>query len=178
MSVKDEIFLMELRKDEYVKIGNILKRFSEIDEEYGHSPWTLEQIYANINILGSEELKTDNCIEKSSSDYILLIESCLRKLKAEYERLYWNKNQSEPDSPFDNTGAVYSNDTFSVKAYDWSEKGNADPNFEYEGLKVWWYKYCTRGLTYKGIVTADFLQKMLKDCIESMRKDFEKGENK
>ena len=105
-------------------------------------------------------------------DYSLLIESCLIKLNTEYERLYWNRHQKEADSPFYNTGITYSNGTFSVKAYDWSEKGNIKPNFEYAGLKVWWYKHCFRELTYEGIVTADFLQTMLKDCIESMRKDF------
>lgn len=39
------------RKDEYLRIGDIVERFNHIDEVYGHTPWTLEQIYANLNIL-------------------------------------------------------------------------------------------------------------------------------
>ena len=39
------------RKDELVSFGQLIERFDDVDAEYGGSPWTLEQIYANFNIL-------------------------------------------------------------------------------------------------------------------------------
>lgn len=44
------------RENEYVKIGDIVKRFTEVDEYYNSTPWTLKQILNNINILMSEEI--------------------------------------------------------------------------------------------------------------------------
>ena len=42
-------------------------------------------------------------------------------IKNELDRLYWNKNQKEMDSPFENTGETYKNKTFKVCAYKWNE---------------------------------------------------------
>ena len=39
------------RKDELVSFGQLIERFDDVDAEYGGSPWTLKQIYANINML-------------------------------------------------------------------------------------------------------------------------------
>ena len=50
------------RRDEYLRIGDIIDRFNRIDDVYGHTPWTLEQIYSNLNILVGkvvEDGKTD-----------------------------------------------------------------------------------------------------------------------
>lgn len=43
------------RKDEYLRIGDIVKRFKDIDAYYKHESWNLEQIFANLNILCSKE---------------------------------------------------------------------------------------------------------------------------
>ncbi|WP_185752633.1 hypothetical protein [Butyrivibrio sp. AE2032] len=43
------------REHEYIRIGDILERFKRIDEEYKHEPWTLEQIFSNLNMLSSKE---------------------------------------------------------------------------------------------------------------------------
>lgn len=106
-----------------------------------------------------------------------LIEAILDKIEHEMERLYWNANQTEmPSSPFQNTGGIYENDTFTVRAYDWN--GNYEPNFEYNGLRIWWYKHSHRGLEWEynheknTLPPAYFLEDMLVDCIESIEKDW------
>lgn len=103
-----------------------------------------------------------------------LIVAILEYIEKEMARQYWNAHQKEIDSPFRNTGATFSNDVFTVRAYNWD--GNYKPNFEYKGLKIYWYKYLGRGieLNYDDInyddkgVTLEFLIKMLKDCKESL----------
>lgn len=107
----------------------------------------------------------------------LLLEAALLRIKDEMDRLYWNKNQFEMNSPFDNTGEEYSDDTFSVRAYCWDEDSEnaALPNFVYKELECSWYKHSTRGFSwrYKGereaYVPAEFLEQMLEDCYKSMR---------
>ena len=54
--MSNEEWLLNERKDEYLRIGDIVKRFNEIDDLYNHTPWTLKQIYANLNILAGKEL--------------------------------------------------------------------------------------------------------------------------
>ena len=44
------------RENEYVRIGDIVDRFTEVNEYYNNTPWTLKQILNNINILMSEEI--------------------------------------------------------------------------------------------------------------------------
>lgn len=112
-------------------------------------------------------------IEEDSKE-INIIVSILRSIEREMERLYWNKYQKELNSPFSNTGEIYSNDTFKVKAYNWNDD-NIEPNFEYKGIKIWWYKHLGR-CDYAELeedISLEFLVNMLYDCIESLRKDFE-----
>ena len=109
-------------------------------------------------------------IEENSLE-INIIVSVLRSIEREMERLYWNKYQKELNSPFNNTGEIYENKTFKVRAYDWNND-NIEPNFEYKGLKVWWYKHLGRG-DYAEINTElslKYLSNMLDDCIKSLKK--------
>lgn len=112
-----------------------------------------------------------------------LIRATLAEIEYEMERLYWNKNQKEMNSPFRNTGTEYANDTFQVRAYKWGDDDETDtPNFIYKDLKIWWYKHFRRGIewVYKGERHADipseFFAKMLDECLQSMNNDF-KGKN-
>lgn len=106
------------------------------------------------------------------------VTTLLRGIERELSRLYWNKYQQElsGNSPFENNGpsAVYENDTFRAMAYDWNEENDGDPNFEYKGFRLWWYKYLGRGMYAISLEKADpeFLYQMYKDCILSLRKDF------
>lgn len=107
-----------------------------------------------------------------------LIEAALNKIENEMARLYWNKNQKHMDSPFQNTGAQYSNNTFTVRAYDWSDDGNELPNFEYKDLKVWWYKHSNRGLNWEynyqenTLPPSYFLEDMIENCVSSIEDDW------
>lgn len=114
--------------------------------------------------------------------YTNLIIAILDLIRENLDIAYWNKNQTQMDSPFDNTGATYSNDTFTVRAYDWdlvidSEKEEL-PNFNYKDIfYVHWYKYMGRCMVVyydESIINFDinFLAKVVNDCIESIKKDF------
>lgn len=103
-----------------------------------------------------------------------LIIAILDKIESELSRNYWNKNHKEISSPFSNTGEVYSNDYFTVRAYGWED--NTEPNFDSDILKCWWYKHSHRGLQYEinPDITADELCFFLNKCIDSIKEDFER----
>lgn len=123
---------------------------------------------------------------KINDNYYDLVKAIFDTIDNEYERLYWNEYQKEPDSPFRNKGGQYVNDVFSVHAYDWNldelaldEHGTSDINFNYRNgdFCATWYKHCHRGLYFwsnkKKRINAEFLNRMLKDCLDSMRADFQ-----
>ena len=115
-----------------------------------------------------------NCMDE-------LIKAVLDAIDRELERCYWNKNQKQLQSPFANTGETYSNDFFTVRAYDWKddESDNPKPNFESDFLTCYWYKHAHRGLIYKikwdtksGKDTLHQLACFLVECKTAIRKDF------
>ena len=110
-----------------------------------------------------------------NDDEIELLSACLFKIKMDLSRLYWNKNQVEMNSPFENTGEHYKNKIFEVNAYDWGDDDNKKPNFKYKSLEVWWYKHSGRGL-YATIDKKDntkkFYSKMLTNCYKAIEEDF------
>lgn len=110
-------------------------------------------------------------IIEDGSKEINLIVAVLREIEREMERLYWNKHQKELNSPFSNTSEKYENKTFKVKAYDWNDD-NIEPNFEYKGLRVWWYKHLGRAdfAELDDELSLDYLCNMLDDCIKSLKK--------
>ena len=111
-----------------------------------------------------------------------LIIAILDRIDNELQRCYWNKNQKHLNSPFANTGENYSNDIFTVRAYDWSDDQENDepkPNFESKFLTCWWYKHAHRGLefkiTYDTNTEADHLTQLanfLNKCLNAIYKDF------
>lgn len=102
-----------------------------------------------------------------------LLLAALGFISEELDRIMWNKNQEEYNSPFQNYGNVegYKNDTFEVHAYDWSDEPKYDFNFKYKNIEISWYKYYTRGLFTEADLTPEIISKMLTDCIESLRRD-------
>ena len=60
MGMSIEEWELNERKDEYLRIGDIVERFNHIDEVYGHTPWTLKQIYSNLNILVGKVIEDGN----------------------------------------------------------------------------------------------------------------------
>lgn len=111
-------------------------------------------------------------------DNVVLFIAILDYIRKEMNRLYWNKYQKEMESPFDNTGAAYANSTFSVRAYNWddTEELNNEPNFKYKDIEITWYKHSNRGVVVKAghQITYEDLVIMVNDCVDSLRKDFEK----
>ena len=111
-------------------------------------------------------------IVRYKRDQTLLITAALNMIKSELDRINYNHHQKEMPSPFDNTGVSYKNDTFSVSAYNWV--GNIKPNFEYEDLRVWWYKHNNRGVYAEcgHELTFDDLNQMIKKCCDSIERDW------
>lgn len=108
------------------------------------------------------------------SEYDYLVQAVLNRIRNELDRLYWNKNQKEMISPFDNSGApTFSTDVFTVRSYNWDE--NIEPNFETEKMKIWWYKHSNRGLCVKipnGAHAEDVIAEALYDSIKSLGRYF------
>ena len=106
----------------------------------------------------------------------LIIKAALDKIRREMNRLYWNKYKKEMDSPFDNTGNIYSDDTFIVRAYYWEDDDDLArlPNFEYKDLKCYWYKHSNRAFNAvcEHKLTFDDLNTMIQECYKSMEKYF------
>lgn len=113
--------------------------------------------------------------------YEALIRGLLNVIKNELDRNYWNKNQREMESPFDNTGAPdFVTDYMTIRSYNWNE--NELPNLDTDRLKVFWYKHSGRGVmamvkTKENI--GDLLAEVLNNSIESINQNFKKkrGEN-
>ena len=112
-----------------------------------------------------------------SEDECNVIIAALDSIRKELDRLYYNKNQKEMHSPFDNTSESYENCTFQVHAYYWGDDEELihRPNFKYGNLKVYWYKNCGRG-TYAVVegkpLTIEDIEEMIKECFKALRKDF------
>lgn len=86
---------------------------------------------------------------------------------------WWNMYQENMPSPFDNTGAKYENDVFSVHAYDWSEEDET-PNFVCGDVEIRWYKYLGRGTTVNREVTPVEAVEMYDRCRASIKAEFGK----
>ncbi len=109
---------------------------------------------------------------------ILVCKAMLDKIRKELDRHYWNANQKEMDSPFDNSGAPeYKNDYFAVRSYYWGDNEDiaALPNFETKYVKAWWYKHSNRGLELEmlyGFDNYSTLAATLKHSIRAIENDF------
>ncbi len=107
--------------------------------------------------------------------YENLVTAIFDAIEKELDRIWWNKFQEEQESPFKNTGTAYGNDVFTVSAYNWGEEDEdkPSPNFRYKDFEAYWYKHSHRGLSFSrtnGELTAEFLNQMLEDCLESLNR--------
>lgn len=132
--------------------------------------WTFDKLEEVTGITPENE----NQFVVANKKWDSLMDAVLRKIRSELDRLYWNKYQKEMNSPFDNTGEEYSNDVFTVRAYNWNEE-EEKPNFEWGPVRVYWYKHEGRGnqvFTKIGYDDPAIYGLMLDKCIESLQKDF------
>ena len=117
-----------------------------------------------------------DCDFERNRKYDLLV-AVLYLIEDELDRVMWNINQKEYDSPFQNTGNVegFKNDVFEVHAYDWNWDYEDDDthqpiNFKWKDLEITWYKHFRRGLWWNRDFSELELSIMLEQCLESLRK--------
>ena len=55
-SLKIDIEIMTENSAKYVNLKALTERFVRINEEYNNEPWNLEQILANIRMVGTIEI--------------------------------------------------------------------------------------------------------------------------
>jgi len=171
------------------QLGNVIKITEENKEEIYKK--SVEHISASGNkvlIWTFDKLdEVEGITPENANDFVradskwdTLMNAVLRKIRSELDRLYWNKYQREMHSPFDNTGAEYSNESFSVRAYNWNDDDEELPNFEWGPIRVYWYKREGRGnIVYTKIGYDDpaIYGLMLEKCLDALYKDFgEKSE--
>jgi hypothetical protein len=58
-SLKIDIEIMTENPGKYVNLKALTERFVRINEEYNNEPWNLEQILANIRMVGTIEIGVD-----------------------------------------------------------------------------------------------------------------------
>ena len=97
-------------------------------------------------------------------EYIVaLLREIALKLKIKIENIL----QTHYDSPFENTGNHFENDTFKVKAYSWNGERN-EWNFMYKDVIISWYKYLGRGTCINHPISRDEAINMFNDCMSSL----------
>lgn len=112
------------------------------------------------------------------------VEAFLSAIDSELNRVMWNKHQTQYQSPFSNTGNTYSNNVFKVRAFDWGwfnaiidwdEAGRKGPepeepvNFEWEDVKIYWYKWMGRGCEINQELAPERGIQMLNECLAAVR---------
>lgn len=116
-----------------------------------------------------------------------LMAAALRDISREWDRVMWNRWQRTIDSPFNNTGAKWSCDTFEVEAYSWAECDCDDfdeewsqdkctcgykpqtYNFKYKDIEISWYKYLGRGMSQNRPTSPSEIAEMLESCLNALK---------
>lgn len=101
------------------------------------------------------------------TDTKVLLESALARL-GHAIWIYTNNTKQDAIDPTENNGSEFVNDTFEMRAFDWSEPEEYAPNFKYKDFEVEWYKYLGRGMEQNRDITSDEINEMLNDCIGSL----------
>lgn len=115
--------------------------------------------------LGNLMFNTNTNQQYRCPQYIIaLLEGIEAKLKVKY----WNKNQKEMNSPFDNTAESFKNDTFEVEAYSWDDDYEQPYNFKWQDVEISWYKYLGRDTTINQKIDSHKAVEMFDDCIKSL----------
>jgi len=91
-------------------------------------------------------------------------------IENELDRVYWNINQKEIESPFRNTGNKFKNAVMEVEAYSWDDEKEQKYNFKWRDIEISWYKYLGRGTSVNKEVTLKEGIKMLNNCLQELRK--------
>lgn len=85
----------------------------------------------------------------------------LADIGGEISRVYWNENQKQWDSAFQNTGNEYIGRCFEVRAYSWGEE-EQPWNFKCGDVEVSWYKHLYRNPTINiDPASSDFTERIV-----------------
>ena len=103
--------------------------------------------------------------------YNELVKAILKLIESKFDKI---------ENPFLNPDDGYKNKVFAVHGYkdSYHELGGDDINFNYKNgaFCATWYKSFDRGLYFwsktKKKINGEFLNNMLKDCLESLQEDF------
>lgn len=98
-------------------------------------------------------------------------EAALACLRDRLDIAMWNINQKEYETPFGNTGSVFSDlPEFQVHAYSWDESIEQPFNFRWREVEISWYKHAGRGLSANQRLTPEQASHMLDECLEAIRR--------
>jgi len=117
--------------------------------------------------LGNLMFNTNKNQTYSCPDWVVAL---LRDLSRRLSRIKYNMQQTEYDSPFDNTGNEYYNGTFEVQAYNWDDDVTQPYNFKWKDVEISWYKYLGRDTTINNNYDERYLIEMYNDCKQSLEK--------
>lgn len=107
-----------------------------------------------------------------------LLVAALEHIEYELDRIENNRvGRPAYDNPFRNSGNTFTRPEFKVRAYDWVNEEDPEPNFEWKGHKVWWYKYLGRGMYVPDPFPPEEINEMLEECMESLRRYEEELKN-
>lgn len=98
-----------------------------------------------------------------------LLESALRMIDDELDRIMWNIHQEKYPSPFSNTANDFKCDAFEVDAYNWGDD-DQPYNFKWRDVEISWYKYLGRGMSVNQKISNDKISEMLDDCMDALRR--------
>lgn len=119
-------------------------------------------------------------VEVTDADTKELAIAVLDRIENELSRINENINQTKYESPFRNTGTTYSNDYFTVTAFNNNlsiEELENTYNFVSENIMFRWYKHSHRDLQifFKNTITdyCKELGKCLSKCLYNLYLDLE-----
>ena len=107
-----------------------------------------------------------------------LLIAAINEIYDTWEVVSRNIYQTECESPFHNTGAVFKCPAFQVEAYSWKDNEEQPYNFKWKDVEVSWYKHYRRGTSVNQELTPARIEEMLMECIKELRKMDEDNFNK
>lgn len=99
-----------------------------------------------------------------------LLEAALRSI-GHAVWIYTNNTKQDGIDPTKNNGSEFINNTFEMRAFDWSDPEVYAPNFKYKDFEVQWYKYLGRGMETNREIMPNEINSMLIDCLKSLEHD-------
>ena len=99
----------------------------------------------------------------------------LRDIDRVLKICFWNKNQKEMSSPFDNSGSTYEtkNKKLKIRAYQWENDNDWNLVFD-DYYVISWYKHLGRGTCCNKKLDECEWAFLYEKILEEIRKDFGK----